>query len=81
MEEYKNHTHFRTYRGERDPSVTTNSNVLTALCTSSDVASYKDAIETATGFLCTTWFRDASNIRDKWVSSIPQAPLWMKKGE
>lgn len=66
---YSTGSHYKTYEGERDASVTTNCNVLEALCVSPNVSGHLHEIEVIMGFLCQTWWRDRGAIRDKWVST------------
>ncbi|KAL8704966.1 MAG: hypothetical protein Q9201_001912 [Fulgogasparrea decipioides] len=57
-------THFETYPSERDPSVSTNCNVLMSLLHSSDPALYSKSIGNAVKFLCDAW--DQGAFSDKW---------------
>ncbi|KAK3367921.1 hypothetical protein B0H63DRAFT_424064 [Podospora didyma] len=68
--------HFVTYEAERDASITTNCNCLTALCTGSDANEHGDIIEMTMRFLCNAWKKDPSGIRDKWHIS-PYYPMML----
>ncbi|KAK4174302.1 hypothetical protein QBC36DRAFT_43293 [Triangularia setosa] len=68
--------HFRTYAGERDASITTNCNCLTALSASPDASQHVDIIEMALRYLCSKWNTDPIGIRDKWHLS-PYYPLML----
>lgn len=57
-------THFKTYKLERDPSVSANSNVLRALLTSPFPGRYMTQIEKAVRFMLSCW--DDGNLHDKW---------------
>lgn len=59
-------THFQTYPGERNPSVSANCNALMALLHSSIPNTYRIPISNATKFVCDAW--DQSVNSDKWVS-------------
>ena len=64
--------HFRTYPGERNPSVSVNSNILTCLLTRPDPKPYASQIAKAAGFLCHEFI--AGNLSDKWVSEHSITP-------
>lgn len=59
-------THFRTYTGERDPSLTANCNALSALLKQPDVSSFGSQIQKTTKFLCDYWWHSDGEIEDKW---------------
>lgn len=63
---FEANTHFRTYQGERDPSLTANCNALAALLTQPDVMNYGSQIQKTTKFLCDYWWHSDGQIRDKW---------------
>ncbi|EXL39270.1 hypothetical protein FOCG_18115 [Fusarium oxysporum f. sp. radicis-lycopersici 26381] len=62
-------THFRTYAGERDPSLTANCNALSALLEQPDVINYATQIQKTTKFLCDYWWQSDGKIKDKWNTS------------
>lgn len=63
---FEANTHFRTYPGERDPSLTANCNALSALLRQPDVMNYGSQIQKITKFLCDYWWQSDENIKDKW---------------
>lgn len=69
IEEYSNGEHFKTYKFERDASLTTNCNALSTLCLSPDAGQHCFEIEMAMKFLRKMWWQDSKWIRDKWVSA------------
>ncbi|KAL8665782.1 MAG: hypothetical protein Q9202_001904 [Teloschistes flavicans] len=58
-------THFQTYPAERDPSVSTNCNVLMALLHCENPDFHRKSICNATNFLCHAWENGISD--DKWL--------------
>ncbi|KAK0664546.1 hypothetical protein QBC41DRAFT_283750 [Cercophora samala] len=72
--------HFRTYAGERDASITTNCNCLTALCASPDASQHADVIEMAMRYLCNKWNTEPVGIRDKWHLSSLYPMMLMTQG-
>ncbi|KAF9886600.1 hypothetical protein FE257_011240 [Aspergillus nanangensis] len=71
IEEFKNHDHFLTYRGERNPSFSANCNILKALLSTANPETYVLEIELALRFLYKLHGR--GELKDKWNSS-PQYP-------
>ncbi|UNI15339.1 hypothetical protein JDV02_001879 [Purpureocillium takamizusanense] len=71
VEAFEADTHFRTYQGERDPSFTTNCNVLQALLHQPDVSVYSSQVLKVAKFLCEHWWTTDGRIKDKWVRSSP----------
>lgn len=69
VEVFEAPTHFRTYSGERDPSLSANCNALIALL-HSDPASYSSQILKITRFLSDYWWKSDGKIKDKWVSGL-----------
>lgn len=63
---FEANTHFRTYPGERDPSLTANCNALSALLHQPDVRTYGSQIQKITKFLCDYWWKSDGKIKDKW---------------
>jgi hypothetical protein len=63
---FEANTHFRTYAGERDPSLTANCNALSALLHQPDVRTYGRQIQKITKFLCDYWWNSDGKIKDKW---------------
>ncbi|KAK2594823.1 hypothetical protein QQS21_007451 [Conoideocrella luteorostrata] len=61
-------THFRTYAGERDPSLTANCNALIALL-QSDPSAYSSQVLKITKFLSDYWWKSDGKIKDKWNTS------------
>ncbi|CAL8578037.1 hypothetical protein XPA_003839 [Xanthoria parietina] len=70
-------THFQTYPGERNPSVSANCNVLMALLHSPDPNPYRIPISNATKFVCDAW--DQSADRDKW--NLSDNYVYMLQGQ
>ncbi|KAJ6438808.1 Copalyl diphosphate synthase-like protein [Purpureocillium lavendulum] len=69
VEVFEADTHFRTYQGERDPSFTTNCNVLQALLHQPDVSVYSSQVLKVAKFLCQHWWTTDGRIKDKWNTS------------
>ncbi|KAI3390347.1 hypothetical protein diail_10006 [Diaporthe ilicicola] len=63
---FEANTHFRTYPGERDPSLTANCNALSALLHQPDVMLYGSQIQKITRFICDYWWQSDGKIKDKW---------------
>ncbi len=63
--EFDTGVHFRTYRGERNPSFSANCNVLHALLHTEDLERYQSQILRAAEYVCEAWC--AGNLKDKWV--------------
>ncbi|KAJ0109430.1 Copalyl diphosphate synthase [Diaporthe amygdali] len=63
---FEANTHFRTYPGERDPSLTANCNALSALLHQPDAAMYGSQIQKITKFVCDYWWKSDGKIKDKW---------------
>ncbi|KAI6785533.1 Copalyl diphosphate synthase-like protein [Emericellopsis cladophorae] len=61
-------THFRTYAGERDPSLTANCNSLIALLQSDPLGSSSQILK-ITRFLSDYWWKSDGKIKDKWNTS------------
>lgn len=59
--------HFRTYEGERNPSISANCNVLTCLLMMDDPTVYAHQIIKTAKFLCEQVHTDS--VREKWVSA------------
>ncbi|KAL8679406.1 MAG: hypothetical protein Q9186_004317 [Xanthomendoza sp. 1 TL-2023] len=59
-------THFQTYPGERDSSVSANCNILMALLHCMEPEVHETSIINATDFVCGSW--DQIAYKDKWVS-------------
>lgn len=72
VEAFESEDHFRTYERERNPSFTSNCNVLTCLCMLEDPLPYALQISKAAKFLCSQV--SGGNVRDKWVGCHPQLP-------
>ncbi|KAI0837753.1 hypothetical protein F5Y06DRAFT_270158 [Hypoxylon sp. FL0890] len=66
IEKYCTGNYFGTYAGERDASISTNSNALIAMCMSPDAKHHKSIIILVAKFLCKKWWRDPNRILDKW---------------
>ncbi|QDS74818.1 hypothetical protein FKW77_002408 [Venturia effusa] len=66
ISEYEGDYHFRTYASERDPSLSANCNVLTALLHHANPERYLSQIEKCTRFICDEWYRTDGLISDKW---------------
>ena len=58
--------YFCTFPGERNPSFSTNCNVLQALLNIKDPQTYEDPICKTSTYLCDTWWN--SDVSDKFVS-------------
>ncbi|KAI1464316.1 uncharacterized protein F4812DRAFT_452953 [Daldinia caldariorum] len=71
IERYSDGEKFRTYSNEITASISTNSNVLTAMCMAPLENRHRPAIEMVVKFLCETWWKNSHNIRDKWVRPDP----------
>lgn len=65
---YYGGSHFLTYEGEREPSVTTNCNILSTLCICPEPEEHVREIEVAMNFICKTWWNNTDSVHDKWVS-------------
>jgi hypothetical protein len=65
---FEGKTHFLTYKGERNPSFSTNCNVLASLLAMELPSEYNSSIGKCVEFLCSQTL-DGS-VQDKWVSSI-----------
>ena len=65
ISEFDNGSYFLTYKGERNPSVSTNCNVLLALLHVPDSYLYAAQISRIIHYLCSAW--NHSNFKDKWV--------------
>lgn len=65
VKDYESEDHFLTYSGERNPSITSNCNVLACLCMMENPLPYATQIAKAAKFLCSEIY--LGNIRDKWV--------------
>ena len=61
--------HFRTYEGERNPSISANCNVLTCLLMMDDPTIYAQQIVKTAKFLCEQVHTDS--VREKWASTFP----------
>lgn len=59
--------HYFTYKGERDPSVSTNAHVLQALVLYSTAGEYSSSVDKCIRYLCKTWWNSRSFVQDKWV--------------
>lgn len=66
IREFESHNHFRTYAGERNPSFTSNCNVLMCLCMLENPIPYSSQIAKAANYICSQAV--AGNVKDKWVS-------------
>ncbi|KAJ6438979.1 Copalyl diphosphate synthase-like protein [Purpureocillium lavendulum] len=69
VEVFEADTHFRTYQGERDPSFTSNCNILQALLHQPDVSAYSSQVLKVAKFLCEHWWTTDGRIKDKWNTS------------
>ncbi|KAI0889799.1 Ent-kaurene synthase [Annulohypoxylon maeteangense] len=58
--------HFKTYKGERNPSFSANCNILACLMIVEDPTPYGAQIAKAASFLCTQVF--SGNVKEKWHS-------------
>ncbi|EPE31716.1 Terpenoid cyclase/Protein prenyltransferase [Glarea lozoyensis ATCC 20868] len=67
INEFEKPSSFATYHGERNPSVSTNCNVLACLLRSGDIAKHVLSIEKCTQFITSMWI--SGQIRDKWNTS------------
>ncbi|KAJ5614595.1 hypothetical protein N7528_008249 [Penicillium herquei] len=56
-----------TYKGERDPSISTNAHVLQALVLYSTSGEYTLSVEKCIRYICKTWWNSRSFIQDKWA--------------
>ena len=65
ISEFDNGSYFFTYKGERNPGVSTNCNVLLALLHLPDPHEYAAQISRVIHYLCSAW--NHSNFKDKWV--------------
>ncbi|KAL9610459.1 MAG: hypothetical protein Q9167_004832 [Letrouitia subvulpina] len=68
VESFEGAEHFKTYSFERNPSLTTNCNVLSALLYSSnELRNRASQIAKIIKFLCRYWCQSDGDILDKWV--------------
>lgn len=65
-------THFRTYRRERNPSLSANCNTLVSILGQPNVSDLSSQIIKIASFLDRTWWSD-NNLEDKWVRSSPDS--------
>ena len=71
LQEFRAQGHFKTYKTERNPSLSANCNVLLALLSSHEPQSYLSDIEQTLRFLCSAWWKSTGSLGDKWnISSI-----------
>ena len=63
---FYNGSYFVTYKGERNPSISTNCNVLLTLLSLPNPDQYAVQISSVITYLCSAW--DHGQFRDKWVS-------------
>lgn len=68
VETFECRSHFLTYPGERNPSFSTNCNILMCLGMLEDPLPYKSQIIKTARFLCDQVYQ--AQIIDKWVSNI-----------
>ncbi|GFF50386.1 copalyl diphosphate synthase [Aspergillus udagawae] len=66
VDRFERENHFATYLHETHTSVSTNSNVLTALVLLSTDGHYQPQIEKCTRYLCEAWFNCDGLLKDKW---------------
>lgn len=71
VDEFDTPTHFKTFAGERDPSLSANCNALLALVHQKDMLSYSTQIQKAAKFLCDHWWNADGSVKDKWVCGQP----------
>jgi hypothetical protein len=67
VKEFETSTHFKTYAGERDPSLSANCNALLALVHQKELLEYSTQIQKVTKFLCDYWWDADGAVQDKWV--------------
>lgn len=72
VQTFESASHFLTYPGERNPSISTNCNVLTCLCMLEDPVPYASQITKAASFLCDEVL--SGSVRDKWVCDNTYLP-------
>lgn len=65
---FETESHFRTYQGERNPSFSSNCNVLISLLILEDPTAYVSQIVKAANFLCKQVIN--GDVIDKWVSDL-----------
>lgn len=70
IEEFETQDHFRTYKVERNGSLSANCNALDALLHSPNPSQHVNSIVKVVQFLCKEWY--AGHIQDKWVSLLPK---------
>lgn len=80
VREFDAGTHFRTFAGERDASISANCNVFMALIHQKE-SKWSPAIEKCARFLCEHWWRNGEDVRDKWVRwPLKDLIVWILKG-
>jgi hypothetical protein len=67
VKEYEAADHFKTYPLERNPSLSANCNVLSALLRCPNVDDYCQQIVKCCQFICNVWWTSNDMIQDKWV--------------
>ena len=69
IHEYEQPECFKTYSSERDPSFTTNCNVLVAILRTREATKYEPQIQKIVRFVCQQWHLSVKPLIDKWVCS------------
>ncbi|KAB8236167.1 uncharacterized protein BDW43DRAFT_308434 [Aspergillus alliaceus] len=67
LKTFEGETHFRTYKNERNPSLSANCNTLVALLHQPDVGALTPQIMKAASFISRAWWD--GNLQDKWNTS------------
>jgi hypothetical protein len=73
IDTFEGDKNYFTYRGERDPSISSNAHVLQALVLSPESRKHTSSIEKCIKYLCETWSDTHGLVEDKWVSLFSNA--------
>lgn len=67
IQEYEQPECFKTYATERNPSLSTNCNVMISLLQATEPIKYEQQIQKIARYLCEQWRQVIGFIIDKWV--------------